>query len=171
MGDKDYYKTLGVVRDASCEEIKRAYRKLVKQFHPDTNSDPAAAGRFCEIDEAHGVLVDPDARREYDRRTAPKQEMPVGDDRPPQNSETVRGIPPGELAASQFRPAVQSGGQAVPGWRKRGRWRRRREKVKLILGMVLLTICGTAAFLFLPCYVMPIGVMLAVALFIPRLRD
>jgi molecular chaperone DnaJ len=64
---QDYYKTLGVSKKASQEEIKKAYRKLARQYHPDTNKEPGAEERFKEISEAYDVLGDPDKRKKYDR--------------------------------------------------------------------------------------------------------
>jgi molecular chaperone DnaJ len=64
--EKDFYKELGVSSDASADEIKRAYRKLARDLHPDTNPDPAAADRFKAVSEAHSVLSDPAKRKEYD---------------------------------------------------------------------------------------------------------
>jgi molecular chaperone DnaJ len=67
-GKKDYYDVLGVRRDADDEEIKRAYRKLAMQYHPDRNvGDPEAEERFKEASEAYEVLRDPEKRRRYDR--------------------------------------------------------------------------------------------------------
>jgi len=63
---KDYYEVLGVPRDASPEQIKRAYRTLAREHHPDVNDDPAAEDRFKEVGEAYAVLNDPDRRRRYD---------------------------------------------------------------------------------------------------------
>ena len=63
---KDYYKTLGVPKTASAEEIKKAFRKLARQHHPDVNKKPEAEKRFKEINEAHEVLSDPEKRKRYD---------------------------------------------------------------------------------------------------------
>src|SRR5512139_3711348 len=67
MEYKDYYKLLGVDRNADEKEIKKAYRRLARQYHPDMNpGDKAAEARFKEINEAHEVLSDPEKRRKYD---------------------------------------------------------------------------------------------------------
>jgi molecular chaperone DnaJ len=73
MADRpDYYKVLGVGKNASDDEIKKAYRKLARQYHPDRNSgDRKAEERFKEISQAHDVLSDPDKRKSYDRGTGP----------------------------------------------------------------------------------------------------
>jgi curved DNA-binding protein len=65
-GDRDFYQILGVPRNASEDEIQRAYRKLARANHPDVNSDPAAEERFKDISEAYNVLSDPQTRRRYD---------------------------------------------------------------------------------------------------------
>ena len=69
MADRpDYYKILGVGKNASEDEIKKAYRKLARKYHPDTNQgDKKAEERFKEISQAHDVLSDPDKRKAYDR--------------------------------------------------------------------------------------------------------
>jgi molecular chaperone DnaJ len=64
--ERDFYVILGVERTASDAEIKRAFRKLAQQWHPDVNTDPAAQERFKEINEAYQVLSDPDRRSRYD---------------------------------------------------------------------------------------------------------
>ncbi len=66
MEFKDYYKTLGVARDASQDEIKAAYRKLARKFHPDVSKEGDAEARFKEIGEANEVLRDPEKRAAYD---------------------------------------------------------------------------------------------------------
>lgn len=63
---KDYYVILGVPRNATQEEIKRAYKRLARQYHPDVNKSPEAEERFKEITEAYAVLSDPEKRRVYD---------------------------------------------------------------------------------------------------------
>jgi len=64
---KDYYDVLGVSRDASQDEIRRAYRRLAREYHPDLNADPDAEERFKELGESYEVLSDPDKRGRYDR--------------------------------------------------------------------------------------------------------
>lgn len=64
--DKDYYKILGVSKDASQDEIKKAYRLLAFKFHPDKNKEKGAEEKFKEMNEAYAVLGDPQKRRQYD---------------------------------------------------------------------------------------------------------
>src|SRR3982751_5154374 len=67
MPDRDLYSVLGVDRKASADEIKKAYRKLARQYHPDRNpDDKAAEEKFKEVSAAHDVLSDPEKRKEYD---------------------------------------------------------------------------------------------------------
>ncbi len=67
MQFKDYYKTLGVETDASAEEIKRAYRKLARKYHPDVSKEADAETKFKEIGEAYEALKDPEKRTQYDQ--------------------------------------------------------------------------------------------------------
>ena len=67
MEYKDYYQIMGVKRDASQDEIKRAYRKLARKHHPDVSKDPKSEARFKELGEAYEVLKDPAKRAAYDR--------------------------------------------------------------------------------------------------------
>lgn len=100
--EKDFYQELGVSSDASPEEIKRAYRKLARDLHPDANpGNPAAGERFKAVSEAHNVLSDPAKRKEYD--------------------ETRRLFAGGGFGGRRFDSGF--GGRVR---RFRGRWRRRR---------------------------------------------
>ncbi|HKW82432.1 MAG TPA: DnaJ domain-containing protein, partial [Burkholderiaceae bacterium] len=67
MRFKDYYATLGVARDASQDQIKQAYRKLARKYHPDVSKEGDAEARFKEIGEANEVLKDPEKRAAYDQ--------------------------------------------------------------------------------------------------------
>jgi len=80
MAAKDYYKTLGVSRSATDKELKQAYRKLAKKYHPDANPDnPNAEAKFKEINEAYEILGNKEKRETYDRfGTANPQQVPWG---------------------------------------------------------------------------------------------
>ena len=67
MTKKDYYKILGIDEKASKADIKKAYKKLAKKYHPDVSEDPEAAEKFKEINEAAAVLGDDQKREQYDR--------------------------------------------------------------------------------------------------------
>jgi len=67
MAKRDYYEVLGVSKGATDEEIKRSFRKLAKQYHPDVNKEEGAAEKFKEIGEAYSVLSDENKRRQYDQ--------------------------------------------------------------------------------------------------------
>ena len=67
MSKRDYYEVLGVGRDASQEEIRKAYRKLARKYHPDVNKSPDAEEKFKEVKEAYEVLSDPQKKARYDQ--------------------------------------------------------------------------------------------------------
>jgi curved DNA-binding protein len=77
---RDFYDALGVSRNASQDEIQRAYRKLARQYHPDVNKDPAAEDRFKEVSEAYDVLSDPETRKKYDAFGHDFRQVPEGVD-------------------------------------------------------------------------------------------
>lgn len=67
MKYKDYYKTLGVERNADADAIKKAYRKLARKYHPDVSKDPASEEKFKDVAEAYETLKDADKRAAYDQ--------------------------------------------------------------------------------------------------------
>src|SRR5258705_12625835 len=95
---KDYYATLGVPRSASEDDIKKAFRKLARQYHPDVAKDKKAAeAKFKEINEAHEVLSDPEKRKRYDELGAEWKEgrAPRGE-----YAWGGRGVRPGQPSAA-----------------------------------------------------------------------
>jgi curved DNA-binding protein len=103
MQFKDYYRTLGVARDAPAEEIKKAFRKLARKYHPDVSKEADAELRMKEVNEAYAVLSDPEKRAAYDQLGAGFQ--PGQEFRPPPDWDagfefSGRGFSPGE--ASEF---------------------------------------------------------------------
>lgn len=105
---EDYYQTLGVSRDASAEQIRRAYRKLARQHHPDVSKDKDAAQRFAKVNEAYEVLSDPEKRQRYDQLG---ENWQAGQEfRPPPGWENVRfDFKPGAGQAGGF--SFKGGGQ------------------------------------------------------------
>ena len=81
MEFKDYYQTLGVAREAPADEVKKAYRKLARKYHPDVSKEPEAEKRMKEVNEAYEVLSDPEKRAAYDQLG--KSYQPGQDFRPP----------------------------------------------------------------------------------------
>ena len=93
MEYQDYYKTLGVDRNASHEEIQKAYRKLARQYHPDMNKDKGAEARFKQVNEANDVLGDREKRKRYDALGA---NWKAGQNfTPPPGFESIFGAHPG----------------------------------------------------------------------------
>jgi curved DNA-binding protein len=96
---KDYYKIMGVARDASADDIKRAYRKLARKYHPDVSTEEKAEERFKEVGEAYEVLRDPEKRAAYDALGT----RAAGDEfRPPPGWQFERGFEGGHGAHSDF---------------------------------------------------------------------
>src|SRR5262244_3951136 len=98
---KDYYEILGVPRSASEADIKKAFRKLAREYHPDVAKDKKKAEeKFKEINEAYEVLGDPGKRKRYDELGA---DWKAGAEfRPPPGWETFQGRPSGRMRAEDF---------------------------------------------------------------------
>ncbi len=135
MEFKDYYKILGVARDAKPEEVQKAYRKLARKYHPDVNKDASAETRFKEIAEAYEVLKDPTKRDKYDQYGQAWKARGASGGPPPgfeQIHVDLGGIPFGQGASgfSQFFEALfgeaakQRGGWATWSNEGRGGWAR-----------------------------------------------
>jgi curved DNA-binding protein len=116
MEFKDYYKTLGLARTASADEIKKAYRKLVRKHHPDVSKAADATERMVELNEANAVLSDPEKRQAYDSLG---QEPPAARDyRPPPHwdagFEFSDSAPDGELHSAFFEELFGRARQSRP---------------------------------------------------------
>ena len=86
MSSSDYYKLLGVARDASADDIQKAFRQLARKFHPDVNKAPGAEDKFKQINEAHEVLKDTEKRRLYDQFGSNWKAISEGRQAPPGQS-------------------------------------------------------------------------------------
>jgi curved DNA-binding protein len=114
---KDYYKVMGVARDASADDIKQAYRRLARKYHPDVSKEKDAVARFKEIGEAYEVLRDPEKRAAYDSLGS----RPAGEDfRPPPGWEFESGIGAGADAHSDFFENLFGDLRSRGGFRARG---------------------------------------------------
>ena len=107
MEFKDYYKVMGVARDATEAQIKQAYRKLARKYHPDVSKEKDAEARFKEVGEAYEVLKSPEKRAAYDQLG--KDYRPGQDFRPPPNWDSgfeFSGAGPGDADYSDFFDAL-----------------------------------------------------------------
>jgi curved DNA-binding protein len=101
MEFRDYYQTLGVARDSTAEDVKKAFRKLARKYHPDVSKEPDADARMKEVNEAYAVLSDPQKRAAYDQLR--KGYQPGQEFRPPPDWDagfefTSEGLSPQEAA-------------------------------------------------------------------------
>ena len=113
MEFKDYYQTMGVARDATADDIRRAYRKLARRYHPDVSKEPEAEARFKEVGEAYEVLKDPEKRAAYDQLGA---NWKAGQEfRPPPGSNTGFEFSGGGPDASEFFEALFGRGAGAAG--------------------------------------------------------
>jgi len=108
---RDFYEVLGLQRDASAEEIQRAYRKLARAYHPDVNKSPEAEERFKEVSEAYDVLSDPDMRKRYDAFGHDFRRVPEGVD--PQTWARARAGAPGGGRPGDDRVRVDFGDSGI----------------------------------------------------------
>jgi curved DNA-binding protein CbpA len=97
-GELDHYRLLGVSRDASAREIRRAYRRLARQHHPDLNPRPDGAERFAALAHAYEILNDPAERARYDDTLAPR----VAIARPTATRDTPRSPPPADRPIARW---------------------------------------------------------------------
>ena len=124
---KDYYQVLGVKREASAEEIQKAYRKLARKYHPDVNKEKGAEAKFKDVAEAYEVLKDPDKRAKYDQFGSAWKQRAEGGPAPPgfegfdfQFGPEGGGFPGGGSGFSSFFEMLF--GQGQPGRGNRASW-------------------------------------------------
>ncbi len=112
MEFKDYYQTLGVEKNASADEIKKAYRKLARKYHPDVSKEVDAAQRMAEINEAHTVLSDAEKRKAYDQLGAQAYAQGMGASghyQPPPNWDSGFSFSEGPGGFSDFGGGTEEG--------------------------------------------------------------
>lgn len=125
MKFKDYYRTLGVAPEATAEEIKTAYRKLARKYHPDVSKEPETERRFTEIGEANEVLKDPERRAAYDNLRASGLREGQEMDAPPPGQGFQRSHAGDQGESPDFSDFFQSlFGRQPPGGGRRGGFRR-----------------------------------------------
>lgn len=112
MEYKDYYQALGVARDASQQDIQRAYRKLARKYHPDISKEPEAETRFKEVTEAYEVLKDPDKRKKYDQFGQAWKQTQRSGTPPPGWEQVIFGAGPGGRVEFDFGGFPGAGGGA-----------------------------------------------------------
>ena len=128
---KDYYAILGVLPTASLEEIRLAYRRQARAYHPDLSTDPHAEDRFKEINEAYDVLANSEKRQAYDYFTADAPETPPTTEEP-----QPAAAPAQETASESPRPRIEP--MAMP---KPGRPRRRVNPPTWAILLIVLGAC------------------------------
>ena len=137
MQFKDYYAALGVQRSADADEIKRAYRKLARKYHPDVSKERDAEARFKEVTEAYEVLKDPEKRAAYDQvgqrwqGGAPPPDWDAGFE----FSGREGGAPPGADFSDFFEARFGRRGGAAPTGRARGGMRGEDHHAKLLIDL------------------------------------
>ncbi len=149
MDFKDYYKVLGVARDASQEEIQKAYRKLARKYHPDVSKEKGAEARFKEVSEANEVLKDAEKRARYDQLGSDwKQSAGAGGSSAPPGFEGFAGAG-GASGFSDFfemlfgqTAGAGAGAGGRPGWASwetegRGGWARPGANQEVLLSLSL----------------------------------
>lgn len=107
MEFRDYYETLGVASTATAEDIKKAYRKLARKYHPDVSTEPDAMSKMTALNEANAVLSDPEKRAAYDRLAQAPHGQPGQEFRPPPNWDA--GFDFGQAGANQRHPGGHAG--------------------------------------------------------------
>src|SRR3982751_3899768 len=112
MAKQDYYEILGVKRDAKPDEIKKAYRRLARKYHPDVNpGDKSAEERFKQMSEAFDVLSDPKKRKVYDRFGQYSENLANAASDPGAGSAYTRGAP-FDFSGFDFGSATTAGGSS-----------------------------------------------------------